>query len=177
MSGSGIEWTPGAEWAVAEPEEAGFDRSRLAHAAEWQANDADGQPYAVLIARHGRIVAEWNFRIDPLEPARMASASKSLYSSVLGVAIGEGVIRSADDRVVDYYPELMDVPPGRGPKDGTPRVPSERGHHVSATHRQHVRLHETRRVTRQGVQLPVVGHGRSDSCRGLGVQPVQNVGT
>ena len=29
MSGSGIEWTPGAEWDVAEPEEAGFDRSRL----------------------------------------------------------------------------------------------------------------------------------------------------
>ena len=51
------------------------------------------RPYAVLIARHGRIVAEWNFRIDPLEPARMASASKSLYSSVLGIAIGEGVIR------------------------------------------------------------------------------------
>ena len=127
MSGSGIEWTPGAEWDVAEPEEAGFDRSRLAHAAEWQANDADGQPYAVLIARHGRIVAEWNFRIDPLEPARMASASKSLYSSVLGIAISEGVIRSADDRVVDYYPELMNVPPGRGPKDGRHAFPENEG--------------------------------------------------
>ena len=127
MSGSGIEWTPGAEWDVAEPEEAGFDRSRLAHAAEWQANDANGQPYAVLIARHGRIVAEWNFRIDPLEPARMASASKSLYSSVLGIAIGEGVIRSADDRVVDYYPELMNVPPGRGPKDGRHAFPENEG--------------------------------------------------
>ena len=32
MSVSGIEWTPGAEWDVAEPEEAGFDRARLAHA-------------------------------------------------------------------------------------------------------------------------------------------------
>ena len=127
MTISSVDHTPGAEWSVAEPEEAGFDRSRLARAGEWQANDADGEPYAILIARHGRIVAEWNFRIDPLEPARMASASKSLYSSVLGIAISEGVIESADDRVVDYYPELMDVPPGRGPKDGRHAFPENKG--------------------------------------------------
>ncbi len=118
MIAPGIEHTPGAEWDVVEPEEAGLNRSRLSCAGEWQANEADGEPYAILIVRGGRIVAEWNFRIDPIEPARMASASKSLYSSVLGIAVDEGVITSADDPVVDYYPELMDVPPGRGPKDG-----------------------------------------------------------
>lgn len=122
-----IEYTPGTEWDVVEPEEAGFDRSRLSHAGEWQANDADGQPYAVLIARRGRIVGEWTFRVDPFETARMASASKSLFSSVLGIAIEEGVIKSADDQVVDYYPELMDVPPGRGPKDGRHAFPANEG--------------------------------------------------
>ena len=127
MIDPGFERTPGAEWDVAEPEEAGFDRSRLSHAGQWQANDADGQPYAVLIVRRGRIVAEWNFRTDPLEPARMASASKSLFSSVLGIAVEEGVIKSTDDRVVDYYPELMDVPPGRGPKDGRHAFPENEG--------------------------------------------------
>ena len=44
MIETGIERTPGAEWSVVEPEEAGFDRSRLARAGEWQANDADGSP-------------------------------------------------------------------------------------------------------------------------------------
>ena len=127
MIAPGIEHTPGAEWDVVEPEEAGFDRSRLSLAGQWQANDADGQPYAILIARRGRIVAEWNFRVDPLRPARMASASKSLFSSVLGIATEEGVIKSADDRVVDYYPELMDVPPGRGPKDGRHAFPENEG--------------------------------------------------
>jgi len=37
---------------------------------------------------------------------------------VLGVAVAEGKIGSADDRIVDYYPEMMDVPPGCGPKEG-----------------------------------------------------------
>ena len=32
--------------------------------------------------------------------------------------MADGVIGSADDMVVDYYPEMMDVPPERGPKDG-----------------------------------------------------------
>ena len=127
MTAPGIEYTPGVEWDVVEPEEAGFDRSRLSHAGQWQADDADGQPYAILIVRRGRIVAEWNFRTDPLEPARMASASKSLFSSVLGIAVEEGIIKSADARVVDYYPELMDVPPGRGPKDGRHAFPENEG--------------------------------------------------
>ena len=77
----------------------------------------------MLIVRHGRIAAEWNFRIDPFEKARQASASKSTFACVLGIAVEEGVIRSADDHVVDYYPELMDVAPGEGPKDGRHAFP------------------------------------------------------
>lgn len=115
---------PGAEWETAQPESLGFDRARLMEAARWQAEDAGNRPYRVLIARYGKIAAEWNFRVDPLERASQASASKSTFSCVLGIALSEGVIKSADDRVVDYYPEMMDVPPGSGPKDGRHAFPS-----------------------------------------------------
>jgi len=37
---------------------------------------------------------------------------------MLGIAIAEGKIHSADDLAVDYYPEMMDVPEGEGPKEG-----------------------------------------------------------
>jgi CubicO group peptidase (beta-lactamase class C family) len=37
---------------------------------------------------------------------------------MLGIAVAEGMITSADDKVVDYYPEMMDVPEGQGPKPG-----------------------------------------------------------
>ena len=112
-----ISW-PVPEWQQTEPEALGLDRNRLMQAGAWQASAAENTPYRVLIVRQGQIAAEWNFRVDQHEPARQASASKSTFSCVLGVAVQEGVIRSADDRVIDYYPELMNVRPGQGPKPG-----------------------------------------------------------
>ncbi|MDP6667795.1 MAG: serine hydrolase, partial [Dehalococcoidia bacterium] len=118
---------PGKEWEVAEPEELGIDRTRLAEAARFQAADAGDKPYRVLVARHGKIAAEWNFRTDPLAKAPQASASKSTFSSVLGIAVEEGVIGSEIDRVADYYPEFLDIAPGQGPKEGRYAFPENEG--------------------------------------------------
>jgi CubicO group peptidase (beta-lactamase class C family) len=48
----------------------------------------------------------------------LASAAKSVFSCILGIAVQEGKIPSVDSRIVDFYPEAMDVPEGRGPKPG-----------------------------------------------------------
>lgn len=126
-AGAETAW-PGTKWQTAEPEVLGFDRERLTAAGSWQACEAeDNTPYRVLIARHGKIAAEWNFRVDPHEKARQASASKSTFSCVLGIAVEEGMIGSADDRVIDYYPEMMDVAPGEGPKPGRHSFPENDG--------------------------------------------------
>ena len=127
MDAGDSELWPGREWQHAEPEEVGLDRNRLLEAGGWQAAAAENTPYRVLIVRKGQIAVEWNFRIDALEAAPQASASKSTFSCVLGVAVQEGVIGSADDRVVDYYPELMDVAPGQGPKPGRHAFPDNEG--------------------------------------------------
>lgn len=118
---------PGDDWQVAEPDELGLDREKLAEAGRFQAADAGDRPYRILIARHGKIAAEWNFRVDPLEKAPQASASKSTFSSVLGIAVQEGVIKSENDRVADYYPEMLDIAPGRGPKEGRHAFPENDG--------------------------------------------------
>jgi CubicO group peptidase (beta-lactamase class C family) len=109
---------PGKEWQTAEPEQLGFDRVKLSEAGRYQAEIAVDQPYRILIIRHGKIAAEWNFRSDPTGQAHQASASKSTFSSILGIAISEGVIKSENDRVADYYPEMLNVAPGEGPKEG-----------------------------------------------------------
>ena len=119
---------PDSEWSLATPEEVGLDPVKLAVAARLQAESAgDREPYRILISRRGKIAAEWNFLINPDEPRLQASASKSTYSTVLGIAVAEGVIKSADDRVVEYYPEMMDVPPGTGPKEGRYAFPENEG--------------------------------------------------
>ncbi|MGY8822444.1 MAG: hypothetical protein ACKVJG_00640 [Candidatus Latescibacterota bacterium] len=78
----------------------------------------DDEPYHFAICRAGYLVAEWNNGVDPQRHQRQASAAKSYYSCILGIAIDEGKLPSADAKVVDYYPQMMDVPAGEGPKEG-----------------------------------------------------------
>ena len=112
---------PGAEWAGVSAGEAGFVPGRLDGVKRWLDDTAarmeDGR-YRVVIVRGGRLVAEWTRAVGREEQLWMASATKSVFSSILGIGIAEGKIPSADARLVDYYPEAMDVPEGEGPKPG-----------------------------------------------------------
>ncbi len=112
---------PGTEWEHISPAEAGFDSEKLGAVKRWL-DDTVAQMgkgrYRAVIVRGGRLVAEWNHGVDRNEPLWLASATKSIFASVLGIVIEGAKIPSADARVIDYYPEAMDVPEGEGPKEG-----------------------------------------------------------
>jgi len=55
----------------------------------------------------------------------LASAAKSVFSCILGIAIQEGKIPSADAKIADVYPEAMDVSEGEGPKPGRHVFPKD----------------------------------------------------
>lgn len=118
---------PGARWESKSPDELGFSEEKLASTESWMLEIAQGEPFRVVVARGGYIAAEWNHGITASEKIRQASASKSFYSCLLGIAIEEDVISSLDARVVEYYPEMMDVEKGAGPKDGRYAFEKDRG--------------------------------------------------
>jgi len=107
---------PGKEWAHKPPEDVGFSADKLAVAESWHRDLAGGKGFQVAVARYGYLVTEWRqgFAADKRLP--QASAAKSYYSSLLGIAAEEGVIPGPDAKVVDYYPEMMDVAEDEGPK-------------------------------------------------------------
>jgi CubicO group peptidase (beta-lactamase class C family) len=114
---------PELNWTFVEPAAAGFDPDALQKAKAWMDEQAAQRPptqrqYRVVVVRGGQVAAEWNRGVERSEQLRLASATKSIFSSILGIVIHEGKIPSADAKVVDYYPELMDVPQGTGPKPG-----------------------------------------------------------
>jgi CubicO group peptidase (beta-lactamase class C family) len=109
---------PGKEWEYQPPENLGFSPDRLAAVEAWLKEISDGKPFRVVIARHGYLLAEWGQGIEPEKEIGQASASKSYFSCILGIAAAEGVIPSPDAKAIDYYPEMMDVPEGKGPKPG-----------------------------------------------------------
>jgi CubicO group peptidase (beta-lactamase class C family) len=112
---------PGKSWDTISPADAGFDPAKLEAVHQWQEERAQDPRYAkfrTVIVRGGRVVAEWNHGLDRDYHARLASACKSVFGSILGIAIAEGKIASADAKLTDYYPEALDVPEGEGPKEG-----------------------------------------------------------
>jgi CubicO group peptidase (beta-lactamase class C family) len=62
-----------------------------------------GDPTGVIV-RRGYIVAEWG---EPLRVDMTHSVTKSMLSSVIGVAFDRGMIRSLDDLVRDYVPPIQ----------------------------------------------------------------------
>lgn len=81
-----------------------------------------GEPTGLIIYK-GYIVAEWG------EPARVDmthSVTKSFLSTVIGVAVDQGLIRSVQDTVADYVPPIEvynPAAPQRSPEDiGRPQL-------------------------------------------------------
>lgn len=107
-----------AEWQWSSPSDVGIDPGKLDRAEKWLDDHVGNRRYRVVVVRGGRLVAEWNHGIAREEHLSLASAAKSVFSCMLGIAIQEGRIPSADAKVIDYYPEAMQVPECEGPKAG-----------------------------------------------------------
>ncbi|MDE5455297.1 serine hydrolase [Bradyrhizobium sp. CSA112] len=104
-------------WTIASPESVGLDGARLCNIAA-RLKEAEANVHAVVIVRHGKLVFEqyfsgpderWDvagqYDFDATTKHDMRSASKSVISLLVGIAIDRKLISSADDPVVKFYPE------------------------------------------------------------------------
>ncbi len=108
---------PGADWEACAPEAAGMSAASIQAARAWKLKQAGDAPQSTVIIRHGRLVAEWYQGTTPDQQQPMASVCKSVFCSMLGMAVAEGRIRSLDNRLVDYYPEFLECTRGFGAND------------------------------------------------------------
>jgi CubicO group peptidase (beta-lactamase class C family) len=92
---------PTKEWSTSSPEEQGMSSERLARLVEFGAsNDID----SVLVTRHGRILLEASYA--PFRAGlkhRFYSATKSVTSTLIGMALADGLLDSTDHKVVDFF--------------------------------------------------------------------------
>ena len=72
--------------------------------------------YHFFVLYDGKIVLKVNTVMELDLQRSIASAAESVYSNLLGIIIQE--LGSADDKVVDYYLEMIEVQEGQGPKPG-----------------------------------------------------------
>ena len=117
---------PKDNWETVPPDEAGLDPDHLNKVKVWLDERVADRKYRFAIVRGGKLVVEWNHRVERDEKLAIASTWKSMLSNVLGIAVAEGKLPSVDAAIYDYWPEYMDVPEGTGPKDGRYAFPKDR---------------------------------------------------
>ena len=104
-----------------------IERAALCRMADRLAASSDANIHAVLVARSGKLVFERYFRGSDEIPGRiygrrvenvtfdadtlhdMKSVSKSVASLAVGIAIDRGLIRSVNEPIFSFFPELSDL--------------------------------------------------------------------
>lgn len=101
----------GEEWRTASPESQGLDPGRLARGVE-RVGELSGAR-SLLVVRNGRIVAERSFAGSNLngQPHDVKSASKSLLSALVGIALDRGWIGGLDATIADLLPGYAETLP------------------------------------------------------------------
>jgi CubicO group peptidase (beta-lactamase class C family) len=93
---------PGAAWARTSPRSMGFDPRRMAAIARAARPSLST---CLLVARQGKVVGEWNWRgVDPDTPREVFSVTKSIASTLVGIAQADGDL-DIDDRAQRYIAE------------------------------------------------------------------------
>jgi len=91
------------DWQTSSPEAQGMSARELADLVSFGiSNGMD----SVLVTRHGKIVAEAYYA--PFAPGlrhRVNSTTKSVIGNLVAIALKEGLIKSLDQPVLDFFPE------------------------------------------------------------------------
>ncbi|HZS06617.1 MAG TPA: serine hydrolase [Blastocatellia bacterium] len=94
-------------WRTTTPEAQGIDSDKLAEAIE-QARGGGVNIHSLLIVRNGYLVAEAYFHpYDGKSPHDLASVTKSITTTLVGLAIEQGKIRSVGQPALSFFPGHM----------------------------------------------------------------------
>ena len=101
---------PGEDWETAAPHDLALNEHRLAAAAEMLSRPGSNAA-AFLVVRRGKIAWERYYHDSgPQDRHHLFSVTKSVLSSLVGIALQEGLLASPDQLVLDFFPEIQPDP-------------------------------------------------------------------
>jgi len=97
---------PTKGWQTSTPEQQGMDSKILADALDY-VRDRDLAQHSLLVVRHGYVILDAYFYPYTGESAHdVASVTKSITTSLIGLALDKGYIKDLNRSVLDFFPEL-----------------------------------------------------------------------
>jgi CubicO group peptidase (beta-lactamase class C family) len=104
-----VEYAPltGDDWQVSTPAGQGLDPTLVA---ELYYNAANLETiYGLLVIKNNHLIAERYFNKGSVEQkARLQSVTKSFTSTLVGIALDQGLLLSVDQKMIDFFPEVAD---------------------------------------------------------------------
>jgi CubicO group peptidase (beta-lactamase class C family) len=101
-------------WQTSSPEAQGMSSQELAGLVAF--GNANGMD-SLLVVRHGRIVAEAYYAPFPAGMKhRINSATKSVIGSLVAIALKDGLLKSLDQPVLDFFPDRTFANPDNAKK-------------------------------------------------------------
>jgi CubicO group peptidase (beta-lactamase class C family) len=98
---------PGDDWAVSTPAEQGLDPMLVARL-YYNASNVE-TTRSVLVIKNGYLIAEGYFNDGSIDQkARLQSVTKSYTSALTGIALEQGCLSSVDQKMIEFFPELVD---------------------------------------------------------------------
>ncbi|GAB3337193.1 serine hydrolase [Larkinella ripae] len=98
-------------WAVASLQSQGMEVKPLEQLTDQVLTEQYRNIHSLLVCRNGKLVYEKYFNgFTRAVPENIYSATKSITSALIGIAVDQGAIKSLDGKVIDYFPEYADLP-------------------------------------------------------------------
>jgi CubicO group peptidase (beta-lactamase class C family) len=105
----------GIEWSHKEPSDSGINATALEALYSELTKDPHPDLKGIVVVRDGRLASEHYFNGDSVDTLHdIRSATKSITSLLMGIAIQKGLIHSVNDSIALYLPGL--------PKDGKEKI-------------------------------------------------------
>ena len=99
------EYWPTSGWKASTPELQGMDSAKLSIAVEFIQNRLP-DAYSLLVVKNGYLVYEKYFYIGSVgRSAEIRSVTKSITSTLIGIALEKGYINSAEQKLIEFFPE------------------------------------------------------------------------
>lgn len=112
-----------SDWQVTKPENAGFRSEPLRALVKWLDSFDQANVHSIVVVRHGKLLFEhyrtgddecWGVPLGkvthgPETKHDLRSATKSVTSLLLGIALERGLIGSIDDSVFNWFPEYSEL--------------------------------------------------------------------
>jgi CubicO group peptidase (beta-lactamase class C family) len=104
-----VDYSPLAvgDWQVSTPEEQGLDPALVAEL--YYSAEQLETLYGLLVVKNGYLVAEKYFHGKSISQlSSRASVTKSITSALVGIALEQGCLSSVDQKMIEFFPELVD---------------------------------------------------------------------